>query len=807
MHKRPIGMLSGVLTFFIALGLIEVAWAADESVPLIVDRRPVACIALGENPSWQERFAAEELQSYLKQMTSAAVPIVNTQSAEAGKGAIVFIGRPETNRSVAELIESRKIDYAPDKLTAEGFIIRTTTWKNRPCVVIAGGGDQGTIYAAYDFLERFGRVGFFRYEEHVPQRDGLLIPYCDIQERPYFTTRMHGGQYHYFGINFFGEAQWKENLAWYAKYRLNRTNYIPGPPLGEEAMSGIWRRLGLQATGASSSPVSSLSKNLSKHALNLGIRAPYVTTDGAIPPALVQAFQEKFPDTRYLKVEGSGTYIHPDDPMWLKVNQAYIESYVDQFGDGRVFYLPSPYTERSPGETREEQEEITAAYAAAVGRLAAWAETEYPGAEWVWDGWAFANKAYWEPHRVKRLFDALPPNLNMILWDYPAEDEPTYVVQSYWHGKPWAFVVCNSMAGNATVHGDINRISGNMFRVLCDQRADKNLRGFGYYTEANDYIPFFKDYVLHLAWNPIRNVDDFVADYCQRRYSTESVEAMVKCHQKLLKTVYGPESDTHLTDGFRTVRLQDPVYWFAIGGSWVPFDDLQYRTMKLRQHWSPILAQALADAFSVYEQERDNAAYRRDLVDIMRSYIHVEMNEAIWDAAQASRQGDDKAFDVHHRRVENLFEHLLAAIGLVADRWEFGVDALVKEFANAPIGRSPSEIRHHLYYVTFSGDRIYDYFRSDRYEMIRDVYRPLTMATLDGLRDRMGKGPEIKVQAAGAYDTIMDVVAENAHVASSSSQTSIIEKFIDGPCAPPPPVSDPAVVVKKFIEAINAGEI
>lgn len=794
----------------LALTPVSIARPPGEAVPLVSNRQAGATLVLGSSPTWQEKLAADELQSYIQQMTSVELPIASVGALKSATSSIVLIGRPETNHAIKQLVESDQIDYSPGKLTEEGFILQTTTLNDHPCVVIAGGGDVGTLYGAYDLLERFARVGFFRYEEHVPQRDDLVIPACNIQQRPYFKTRMHGGQYHYYGINFFGESQWKENLRWYAKYRLNRTNYIPGPPLGEDAMSGIWQRLGVNRSGSSPSAAWDLSKSLSRYGLNLGVRAPFVSTDGEIPPAMVKAVQEKYPDAKYMIVERSDrarVFVHPDDPLWLTFNQAYLQSYVEQFGDGRVFYLPSPYTELSPGETREEQDAITKAYAGAVGRLAEWAESKYPGAEWVWDGWAFANKQYWEPYRVQRLFEALPPSLNLIIWDYPAEDEPSYVFQNYWHGRPWAFVVCNSMAGNATVHGDVNRIAGNVFRVLCDQRADKSLRGFGYYTEANDYIPFFKDYILHLAWNPLRSVDDFVVDYCERRYAPASVDVMVAVHQKLLKTVYGPESDTHLTDGFRTVRLQDPVYWFALGGNWVPFDDLQYRATTLRQPWMSILRQALSEAFSVHDTERENPAYRRDLVDIMRSYVHVRMNQAIWDAAQASRAGDIDAFEESHRRTEHLFDHLLAAIGLVADRWEFGVDAMVKDFADAPIGRSPEEIRHHLYYVTFGGDRIYDYFRSDRYEMIRDIYRPLTMAALDGLRERMGEGPAVVAQSAGAYDTIMDAVAEKAHVASSSAQTAIIEKFIQGPCPPPPAAGDPAAVMKEFLAAIDKGDI
>jgi hypothetical protein len=336
------------------------------------------------------------------------------------------------------------------------------------------------------------------------------------------------------------------------------------------------------------------------------------------------------------------------------------------------------------------------------------------------------------------------------------------------------------------------------------------LRGFGYYTEARDYVPFYKDLVTHLAWNPRLILDDFTVDYCQRRYEPSSVDAMVACHEKLIKTVYGPRSDTHLVSGFRTVRAQDPVYWFALGDHWAPFDVVQENVARMRAHWAPILRDALADALSVYDQEKDNLAYIRDLADIMRSYVQVKINQAVWDAADAARRGDREAFDSNYALIDRLFDRLLAAINLVSDRWEYGVNALVEDFADGPVGQSPVQVRHHLYYVTFGGSRIHNYFRGDRYEMIRDIYRPMTMAALDGMRENVGKESALSTPTAstsvGNYATIMDVVREKAHVASSSQQQAIIDRFIAGPCDPPPAAPDARSTVESFLEAIARSE-
>ncbi len=793
------------------------AMASDEYC-LVQSGQSCAYVLLGEHPSWQDKFAAGELATYIEKMTGVRLAIRRLSQRNLPESDFpILIGRPETHKIIAALANRGSIVLREKELTAEGFILKTVRWQERPCMVIAGVSDVATVYAAYDFLERFGRIGFFRYEEHVPKRKDFVIPSCNIREKPFFRTRLFGGQYHYFGIHFYSESQWKEELRWYAKYHLNRCNYPPGPPVAYLLDNGMWKRLGIKIAtkqeprDRKKGHALKILKRLVPYALKLGVRSPYPTTDGEIPNTVLKAFKHTYPKVRLFELIRNGrhnTYVDPADPMWLRLNKARLENRIAILGDSKLYYLPSPWGERTPGKTPQEQERITRDYADALGQLTKWAEKTHTGSEWVMDCWAVANKTYWQPYRVKRMLDALPKNLNMVVWDYPAEDEPSYVYNSYWFHRPWAFIVFNSMAGNTTVHGDIYRIMGNLYRVLCDQRAEKMV-GFGWYTEARDYVPFYEDLVLHLAWNPLINLDDFIRDYCERRYRPESVPTMISCHEKMLKTVYGPRSNTHLTDGFRSVILMNPVYWHQLGGHWVPFDELQHRKTILQSHWAPILADALADALSVYDNEQNNPAYIRDLVDLMRSYVHVQINQAVWDAVEALRHQNLVDFEKHYTHIDRLFDQLLKAVNLVSHRWEFGVNALIKDFRDAPLKYSPEEIRHYLYYVTWRGDKIYDYVRSDRYEMIRDIYRPMTMAYLDACREQIKKNKKTlpwNTTNITKYKTIMDVAATVKKAAGTKYQ-SFIDKFISGPCPPPPPQPDAKKTVQDFLKAIRTGKL
>ena len=813
---RPRVVLSLLLMLWTALAH---AGVLEDGHPIVREGAPVSRILLSATPTFQERLAADEVRHYVERMTGAALTIESTDDAVGlADGPLVAIGRPGTHPVLRELQDEGTISVDPAALTEEGFVLKTTRWRGRPVLAVAGAGDVATLYAAYDLLERFGRVGFFRYEEHVPQRDDFVVPACDIRERPHFKVRLHGGQYHYFGIQWFGEEQWEENLRWYAKRRMNRTNYKPGPAVHNLVDRHMWKRLDLDLAGADEEPggesvaALDLLSRMSKRGIQLGVRAPLAATDGQVSEEVAEAIREKYPETRFFKFtrHQSHTWVDPADPLWLRMNQAALENDMEFFGDTRLYGLPSPWTERSPGETPEEQERLTLQFANAVGRLTGWVEEKYPGGEWMIDGWAFANRDFWQPFRVKRVLEAIPERVNLVIWSYPAADQPTYEFFNYWQPASWAFIVMHSSGGNTTVHGDVHRIMGRTYRVLCEQRAN-NLVGYGLYTEANDYVPFFKDLVMRLAWNPFLDLDTFTRDYCERRYAPESVAAMVGVHELLLKSVYGPQSDHAMTGGFRTVRLHDPPYWFQLGANWVPFDELQRRRVEMRRHWPPLLLDALETALRAADRERGNPAYVRDLVDIMRSYIHATVDRSIWDAVQAAYANDLETFNGHVAKVERQFDALLRAINLVSDRWEFGVNALIEDFADAPLKKSDEEIRHYLYYVTFTGDGFFDYFRADRYEMIRDIYRPMTRAYLDSCRKQLEGTGEVKVQertkTGWEYATLMDAQRiPNMAYETAGPVHEIPREWIGRPTAPPPPAPDAIQTATAFLAAARSGE-
>ena len=138
------------------------------------------------------RFAAGELQSFLKRASGLELPVV----AKPTPGVLSLV--------LGDNALARKAGLDSGKLASEGFVIK----REGNLIFILGADDpqcdpkvnrwhmrfkRGTLSAVYDFLERFAGVRFYFPGENgtvVPERKELLLPETiDILDRPDLLTR------------------------------------------------------------------------------------------------------------------------------------------------------------------------------------------------------------------------------------------------------------------------------------------------------------------------------------------------------------------------------------------------------------------------------------------------------------------------------------------------------------------------------------------------------------------------------------------------------------------------------------------
>ena len=105
-------------------------------VPVASGGQASSPIVLGERPSDTERFAAQELQSYVERLAGARVDIVDsTQALAEDDGALLLIGQPDNNPLVERVLDGK---YDLGALKDEGFVIHTGHADGRPAVESAG---------------------------------------------------------------------------------------------------------------------------------------------------------------------------------------------------------------------------------------------------------------------------------------------------------------------------------------------------------------------------------------------------------------------------------------------------------------------------------------------------------------------------------------------------------------------------------------------------------------------------------------------------------------------------------------------
>lgn len=151
--------------------------AGAEELVLAENGRSAYRIVVASDASPSTRHGAEELQTFLEQMTGAKLPIV--ADAEPVGEREIMLGDSRHLRSL-----STEIDF--DALGHEGYVIRTVGKH----LVIAGGALRGNMYGVYGLLEdHLGCRWFAPGVSRIPKHERLSIGPIDDKQIPVLEYR------------------------------------------------------------------------------------------------------------------------------------------------------------------------------------------------------------------------------------------------------------------------------------------------------------------------------------------------------------------------------------------------------------------------------------------------------------------------------------------------------------------------------------------------------------------------------------------------------------------------------------------
>jgi len=161
----------------LALGVVVPNGARADELLLANNGNSAYRIAVADDASPSTRHGAEELQTFLQQITGAKLPIVSDKEP-VGEREIIL----GNNAHLKKL--GTKIDF--NSLGHEGYVIRTVG--NH--LVIAGGDKRGNMYGVYGLLEdHLGCRWFAPGVSKIPKHERLTIGPIDDKQVPVLEYR------------------------------------------------------------------------------------------------------------------------------------------------------------------------------------------------------------------------------------------------------------------------------------------------------------------------------------------------------------------------------------------------------------------------------------------------------------------------------------------------------------------------------------------------------------------------------------------------------------------------------------------
>jgi len=182
-----------------------------------------AVIVIGKESSASDRFVAEELQDYLQKLSQAELRIVTDDQLPVGHPLIV-LGGPQVNPLSAQAEKRQLVSFSG--LKADGYILKTIELDGRPAVVAGGNDETGTMYAAYELLERLGIVFQITGDVIPEQKPDLSLPELDMRTEPMARYRgfleMHAWNF------FMGLQDYRRLIDQMAKLKFNYLQFSWG---------------------------------------------------------------------------------------------------------------------------------------------------------------------------------------------------------------------------------------------------------------------------------------------------------------------------------------------------------------------------------------------------------------------------------------------------------------------------------------------------------------------------------------------------------------------------------------------------
>lgn len=485
-----------------------------------------------EGSSRAYTLAAEAFRNMYQHVTDKPIDIT---TADDGISDLVVIGSDSVNDYLMHQILSLNLVALPIRYGTDDYCILSHRDGDRKVLILAGGRGRSTIYAVYDYFERFADCHYFWDGDVIPHRDSIPMADIHIKESPHFFYR---------GIRYFAHRglkrfqaehwsfdDWKLELDWIVKNRLNFLMLRIG-------MDDVWQRAfpedvpypddyqNIDATGFHDRSDfwtleyrGKLRQQVMQYARDLDLTFPvdcgtmthwYSRTPQSFLDAKKPSFVTQ--EVSYYAAGNTGNVFDFTKKDMMSYYTKLTETMVNEFDKDSTLFHTIGLGERS---MFTDPKKNFALKKLAYRRVAEEIRVRYPHSKLMLATWDFAG--WWHAEEVQQLTKELDPERTLFL-DYTcevADPQSSFLNWGLVKKFPWIFGIFHAFESESEIRGPYDRIA-ERFAVAAN---DPQCKGMVYWPELSHSDPLILEYLTHNSWNPDAvDVIDLIPDMCRKRY-------------------------------------------------------------------------------------------------------------------------------------------------------------------------------------------------------------------------------------------------------------------------------------------------
>lgn len=549
---------------------------------------------------------------------------------------------------------------------------------------------------------------------------------------------------------------WKNRYSWFAKRKLNFSNLNCGY---SNRLSGIAT---LIALGADTEPADEhynfgwpdswyyparrstrVTQEAVKFARDMGLKLFMVVGFGNVP----YWYKKMHPEYKWVEGIYDTALLHPDDPVSTDITKRLYFYNTAFFGTDHI-YFDYPYAEQTGNVTIDES--LRVRIESAKKAITTLKEID-PQAKFMLDTWDFAcfPNSLWKVDNVKKYLDTFKNDDFYMIYDTQAEAwDKSYKRNGYFFGKNWSFGVLQSFQGDDQLFGDLNGLITKVNEAVNDPQST-NLKGMIGVPETSGHNVLYWQLMTDLAWDPSGiTKENFIKDYCLKRYGKESLPVMEKAIKILADTLYSGGGNYQMI--YKKIGSNYNTVYALVDDNKQYVQDFLDKEPKVISNLKKCLDIALTQA----DKLKDDKLFENDMVDIAKCYWGHKSNLYLINAYQAFGKGDKAGFE---KNLADAIDMLSRSEKLLSTRKDYQLQVQIDEVEAYP-GHNPYSAK-----MIKQASRNQDYACNDVYEMFHYYYIPKVKAWGDTLRTKMDKGEKTVTfnEVDPAYKPVIDSFLNN----------------------------------------------